>query len=234
MLFLRSFVYFIGSVVSTILIGLSAMTLFFLPINMRYKLISQWAKFNLWWLAVTCNLNFKVIGKENIPNDPCVIISNHQSTWETLAFQTIFPHQTWVLKKSLLWIPIFGWGLALLNPITIDRGNKIQAIRKITKQGINRLRMGIWVIIYPEGTRQKTPAIGRYQKGGVAMAKAANSNLLPIYHNAGVFWPKGSFIKPAGTITIVIGEPIMADNNNSTELTKQIREWTIAQSKIIR
>ena len=121
----------------------------------------------MWWLRITLNIKLNLIGKENIPNKAGVIISNHQSTWETLALQAIFPHQTWVLKQELQWIPIFGWGLSLLKPIIIDRGEKLKALKKVIRQGAARIAEGIFVVVFPEGTRQPYGQLGEYQKGGV-------------------------------------------------------------------
>ena len=131
MLFLRSLLYFVGSIISIIVITICGLFLVISPYPYRQKFLSQWAIFCIWWLKVTLNITTNIKGKENINSSPCVIISNHQSTWETLAFQTIFPAHTWVLKQELLWLPIFGWSLALLKPIVINRGEKLNAIKKV-------------------------------------------------------------------------------------------------------
>ncbi len=232
MLFLRSLLYFLGSTLVLTILVASTLVLFFMPIKVRYAILSKWSLFCLWWLRLTLNIKINVIGKENIPNQACVIISNHQSTWETLALQTIFPHQTWVLKQELQWIPIFGWGLSLLKPITIDRGEKLKALKKVIKQGAERISEGIFVVVFPEGTRQPYKQLGEYQKGGVAIAKKTGCDISPIYHNAGRLWPKGSFIKQPGTITMVIGKPISVAGKSAAELIKEIKNWTEIQSKI--
>ena len=230
MLFLRSLLYFLGSaIVVTTLVAIQ-LVLFFLPIKKRYALLSQWSRFCMWWLKITLNVRFEVKGKENIPDSACVIISNHQSTWETLGFQQIFPHQTWVLKKELLRIPVFGWGLALLKPIIIDRGEKLKALKKVIKQGAKRIQEGIFVVIFPEGTRQPYGHIGDYQNGGVAIARKANVPLLPVYHNAGKIWPKGSFVKFPGVISVTIGPAIDPNDGSVTQVSKKIRDWTVEQS----
>ena len=154
MLFLRSLIYFLGSTLVLSALVAIALVLFFTPLKVRYAILSKWSLFCLWWLRITLNIKLNIIGKENIPNSACVIISNHQSTWETLALQTIFPHQTWVLKQELQWIPIFGWGLSLLKPIIINRGEKLKALKKVLKQGAARISEGIFVVVFPEGTRQ--------------------------------------------------------------------------------
>jgi 1-acyl-sn-glycerol-3-phosphate acyltransferase len=182
-------------------------------------------------VKISLNITTDVKGSENINSSPSVIISNHQSTWETLAIQTIFPAHTWVLKQELLWLPVFGWSLALLKPIVINRGDKLNAIKKVIKQGSERLSQGISVVVFPEGTRQTYKHLGDYQNGAAAIAKKSGHDIIPVYHNAGKFWPKGSFIKKPGVITVVIGKPISSSFLTSSELTKEVRNWTLEQEK---
>ena len=230
MLFLRSLLYFIGSIISVITITLCGLFFVFSPYSTRQKFLSQWAIFCIWWLKITLNITTRIIGQENVNKSPCVIISNHQSTWETLAFQTIFPAHTWVLKKELLWLPVFGWSLALLKPIIINRGDKLNAIKKVILQGSDRLNKGISVVVFPEGTRQPYNQLGEYQNGGAAIAKKTGYDIIPVYHNAGKIWPKGSFIKKSGVITIVIGETISSSTMTSSGITEEIRNWTLEQA----
>ena len=230
MLFLRSLLYFVGSIISVITITLCGLFFVFSPYSTRQKFLSQWAIFCIWWLKITLNITTRIIGQENVNKSPCVIISNHQSTWETLAFQTIFPAHTWVLKKELLWLPVFGWSLALLKPIIINRGDKLNAIKKVILQGSDRLNKGISVVVFPEGTRQPYNQLGDYQNGGAAIAKKTGYDIIPVYHNAGKIWPKGSFIKKPGVITIVIGEAISSSSMTSSGITEEIRNWTLEQA----
>ena len=231
MLFLRSLLYFIGSIISLIVITLCGLFLIILPYSYRQRFLSNWAIFCIWWLKISLNITTDVKGSENINSSPSVIISNHQSTWETLAFQTIFPAHTWVLKQELLWLPVFGWSLALLKPIVINRGDKLNAIKKVIKQGSERLSQGISVVVFPEGTRQTYKHLGDYQNGAAAIAKKSGHDIIPVYHNAGKFWPKGSFIKKPGVITVVIGKPISSSFLTSSELTKEVRNWALVQEK---
>ena len=230
MLFLRSLLYFVGSIISVITITLCGLFFVFSPYSTRQKFLSQWAIFCIWWLKITLNITTRIIGQENVNKSPCVIISNHQSTWETLAFQTIFPAHTWVLKKELLWLPVFGWSLALLKPIIINRGDKLNAIKKVILQGSDRLNKGISVVVFPEGTRQPYNQLGDYQNGGAAIAKKTGCDIIPVYHNAGKIWPKGSFIKKPGVITIVIGKAISSSSMTSSGITEEIRNWTLEQA----
>jgi 1-acyl-sn-glycerol-3-phosphate acyltransferase len=231
MLFIRSLFYFIGATLAVILITSTGVIFSFLKVEMRYKIISTWAKFCLWWLEITCNLKIKFEGVENIPNKLCVIIANHQSTLDTLFLQKIMPPHTWVIKKQLLMIPFFGWGLAVLKPIVINRETKIKALKAVISQGIERLKYGLFVVIYPEGTRQKYGTLKKYQAGGVMLAKKAGVDILPVAHNAGKFWAKGEFIKKPGVITVRIGEVINIKNNTKKpqELSAELENWTKMQ-----
>ena len=229
MLLFRSLLYFVGSIISLILISFISLFLVFTSYHTRQKFISQWAIFCIWWLKITVNIKTIVIGQENVLHSPCIIISNHQSTWETLAFQTIFPPHTWVLKRELLWLPVFGWSLALLNPIIINRGDKLNAIKKVIRQGSDRLKKDISIVIYPEGTRQPYKQLGAYQNGGSAIAKKTGHSIVPVYHNAGKLWAKGSFIKKPGEITVVIGKAISNSDLKPSEVTERIRHWTLEQ-----
>ena len=230
MALLKSLFYFLGTTLVLITIVAIALLLFFTPVQTRYAISVKWSYFCMWWLHITLHIKLKVIGKENIPTKPCVIISNHQSTWETIGFQTIFPHHTWVIKQELLWIPVFGWGLALLKPVIINRGEKLKALKKVIKQGSARIKEGIFIVVFPEGTRQPYGKLGEYQKGGASIAKKVDCDILPVYHNAGRLWRKGSFIKHAGTISVVIGEPISVKGKSAAVLTKEIKDWTQAQA----
>ena len=196
-----------------------------LPAITRYKFISLWAKAMLFWLKVSCKIVFKVNGLENIPKKPFMILSKHQSAWETLAFQKVFPPQVWVLKKELLWIPFFGWGLAMTSPIAINRKAGKRALEQMLKQGIDRINRGFCIVVFPEGTRIKPKEIGKYHIGGAWLAKKAKINIIPVAHNAGYFWPKNSFIKKPGEIIVSIGSSINTSTITAKEATKIAKEW---------
>jgi len=183
----------------------------------RYKFISLWAKTILFWLKISCNINFKVQGLENLPKEPFMLLSKHQSAWETLAFQKIFPPPVWVLKRELLWIPFFGWGLAMTSPIAINRKSGKKSLEQMLSQGIDRIKKGFCIVVFPEGTRIKPKEIGKYHIGGAWLAKKAKINIIPVAHNAGYFWPKNSFIKKPGEITVSIGLAINTSNNSPEE-----------------
>ena len=164
----------------------------FLPSIQKAKLIGIWAKFNIFLLKLIFGLTYRVQGAENIPDQPGVIMANHQSDWETLAFQEIFPAQSYILKKELFYIPFFGWGLAANEPIAIDRSQKQRALNIIVSKSKERVNNGRWIVIFPEGTRQPYGESGKYQVGGSVVANKLGVTVLPVAHNAGKFWPKSA------------------------------------------
>ncbi len=192
---------------------------------MRYRIISGWSRITVAAAAAICGIRYRIVGEHNIPTQPCVILAKHQSAWETLAFQSIFPPQVYVIKRELLWIPFFGWGLALMSPIAIDRRAGVRALRQMLRQGAERLASGFWIVVYPEGTRT-TPGIrGHYQNGGGAIAAHAHVPVLPVAHNAGTYWPRNAFLKYPGTITVSIGPPLVNDGCSADVLTQQAESW---------
>ena len=225
MILIRSFIFQIGMWIFTIPFTMLAILTFPLSAITRYKFISLWAKAILFWLKISCNVSFKVNGLENIPKEAFMILSKHQSAWETLAFQKVFPPQVWVLKKELLWIPFFGWGLAMTSPIAINRKAGKRALEQMLKQGIDRINRGFCIVVFPEGTRIKPKEVGRYHIGGAWLATKAKINIVPVAHNAGYFWPKNSFIKKPGEITISIGSAIDTKGITPEKANKIAKDW---------
>jgi 1-acyl-sn-glycerol-3-phosphate acyltransferase len=195
------------------------------PFNTRYQFITQWARFNLWWLDKTCRLSYQVSGEENIPTTNAIILCKHQSAWETLALQRIFPPQIWLLKRELLWIPFFGWGLAMLEPIAIDRKSGKKAMRQLLEQGVARLQAGRWVVIFPEGTRIAPGKKGRYAPGGALLAESSGYPVVPVAHNAGEFWPRRGFLKQPGIIQVIIGPVIVSKGKSAAEINAAVETW---------
>ena len=191
----------------------------------RYKIISGWAISMLWWLRVTCGIRYRVIGQENIPLEPSIILCKHQSAWETLALQQIFPPQVWVLKRELLWVPFFGWGLAMTSPIAIQRSAGREALKQLVSQGKDRLKKGFFVVIFPEGTRVSPGTKGKYHIGGAWLATHTQTPVTPVAHNAGEFWGKNAFVKKPGVITLSIGKPIAAAGLKADALNQQVESW---------
>jgi 1-acyl-sn-glycerol-3-phosphate acyltransferase len=225
MLFLRSLLFLLGQIVTAPIFTLIA--LLSLPLNplTRNVLISGWARSMLWWLRITCNIHHQITGLENIPNTPSIILAKHQSAWETLAFQSIFPTQVYVLKRELLLIPIFGWGLAMSSPIAIDRSAGRDALKKLVANGKARLDKGFWVVIFPEGTRKAPGEHGKYHIGGAWLATHTQTQVVPVAHNAGEYWAKNSFIKKPGIIQIHIGKAIQTTGLKADVLNKQVEHW---------
>lgn len=232
MLFLRSGLFFVGQVITAPIFTLIA--LLALPLNpiTRNNLISGWARSMLWWLKVTCNIRYEITGLEHIPHSPTIILSKHQSAWETFAFQAIFPTQVYVLKRELLWIPIFGWGLAMSSPIAINRAAGREALKQLVEKGKDRLAKGLWVVIFPEGTRIAPKKRGKYHIGGAWLAVHTQTPVLPVAHNAGDFWPKG-FIKTPGVIQMHIGTPIQTAGLKTDALNQQVENWIEAEMETL-
>lgn len=232
MLFLRSSLFFIGQLITAPIFTLIALLAW--PVNpiLRNQLISGWARSMIWWLRVTCNVRHEVSGMENIPDKPCIILAKHQSTWETFAFQAIFPTQVYVLKRELLWIPIFGWGLAMTSPIAINRASGREALKQLVSKGQARLAQGLWVVIFPEGTRMRPHQQGKYHIGGAWLACQTKTPVLPVAHNAGHCWPKG-FIKQAGVIKLHIGPAIATADLKADALNLRVEQWIEAQMQVI-
>lgn len=233
MLFFRSLLFAFGMWISTLIIAPISLLTFPFPFAVRYALITQWARFNLWWLGECCDLRHQVNGRENIPSGNAIVFCKHQSAWETLALQNIFPPQVWLLKRELLWIPFFGWGLAMLEPIAIDRRAGRKAVEQIVRQGIERLADGRWVVIFPEGTRVVPGQTGRYGIGGAVLASASGYPVVPVAHNAGEFWPRRGFIKRPGTITVVVGPPIDSRGKDAETIKEEAKAWIETKSREI-
>ena len=231
MLFTRSLLFAALHFLSVIFFSIFALILWPLPFQWRYKLVSQCAVFNLWLLKVICGIRYEVEGGENIPDEPCIIMCKHQSSWETLALQALFPPQVWVLKRELLWIPFFGWGLASLKPIAIDRRAGRKALNQVIEQGRKRLDSGAWVVIFPEGTRIPSGQIGEFGMGGAFLAAKTGYSIIPVAHNAGKVWPKHGFLKYPGVIKLVIGNKIVIDENMKkvSDINKQVYQWMESQ-----
>lgn len=185
------------------------------------------------WFGIACGVRLRVIGRENLPKGRYVALSKHQSTWETYYLQRLLRPVSTILKRELLRIPVFGWGLATMRPIAIDRSNPREALKQVMAQGLMRIGQGSNVVIYPEGTRIAPGQVGNYGRSGAALAVAAEVPVVPIAHNAGNCWPGKRFLKFPGTITVVIGEPIDTKNRHSKELTIEVQDWIESRQREI-
>jgi 1-acyl-sn-glycerol-3-phosphate acyltransferase len=230
---LRSALFALALVLVTPPYALVALATFPLPRMARYRIISGWSRLVVWLAKVLLGIGWRVEGGENLPSRPSVILSKHQSAWETMAFQLIFPPQVHVLKRELLWIPFFGWGLALMSPIAIDRSRGMAALRAIAKRGRERLAQGFWVVVFPEGTRVAPGASKDYHPGGAWLACASGALVVPVAHNAGLFWPRNAFLKRPGTVTVRIGPAIDPADRDPKAVNELARTWIEEQQKAL-
>jgi 1-acyl-sn-glycerol-3-phosphate acyltransferase len=230
---LRSGLFAAALVLLTPPYALVALATFPLPPMLRYRIISGWSRIVLLLAKVIVGIDCRIEGRENLPSRPAVILSKHQSAWETIAFQQIFPPQVHVLKRELLWIPFFGWGLALMSPIAIDRSRGVAALRNIARRGQERLGQGFWIVVFPEGTRVAPGERRAYQLGGAWLAAASGAPIVPVAHNAGRVWPRNAFIKHPGTVTVRIGPPIESRDRDPKTLNALAESWIEEQQKAL-
>jgi len=225
-LYLRALAFWLVFSTTTVLASILVVLMYPFSLRRRQQFITWWAGFILWWLETTCQLRYVLRGEENIPDQgPVIVFAKHQSTWETFVLQRIFPSQIWVAKRELLWIPFFGWGLAMMKPIAIKRGTGRAAVIQLIRQGTERLKEGLWVIIFPEGTRVPPGQKGRYRIGGAVLAEHSGYPVLPVAHNAGEFWPRHSFIKRPGTIQVRIGPLITPAGRSAQDIMNEAEAW---------
>ena len=206
-----------------------------LGFRQRYRLvIRSWCRLAVWLARVVARVDYRISGLENIPTQPCVILAKHQSTWETFFLSAYFSPLSQVLKRELLYVPFFGWAMAMLRPIAINRDNPKEALRQVASKGDELLKQKTWVLIFPEGTRVPFGTVGKFSRGGTALAVNAGLPVLPIAHNAGKFWPKTGWGKRSGTIEVVIGEPMYANGTGPraiAELNDRAQAWNEATQR---
>ncbi|RYU61906.1 1-acyl-sn-glycerol-3-phosphate acyltransferase [Methylolobus aquaticus] len=224
-LYLRSSLFFVTMATSGILIGLLTVIAYPLGFETRYRVASQWVRFVLWSLQKICKLGFEVEGQEHVPATNCIVLSKHQSTWETIGLQTVFRPVCFILKKELLRLPFWGWAMASLEPIAIDRSARTAAIKQILRDGEARLRKGRWLILFPEGTRVAPGTKGRYGASGGTLAKRSGYLVVPVAHNAGEYWPRHGFLKRPGRISVRIGPPIDPTTLTAAEINERVETW---------
>jgi 1-acyl-sn-glycerol-3-phosphate acyltransferase len=191
----------------------------------RFIGVRWWIDSTLFLLRKWCRLEYAVEGYERLPERNCVILMKHSSAWETIAQMRIFPKQTWVLKRELMWAPFLGWALRLLAPIAIDRRAGRSAVQQVIKQGKDKLADGFWIVIFPEGTRVPAGESRRYGLGGALLAAAADCPIVPVAHDAGVYWPRRGLLKRPGCIRVVIGEPIQTTGRDPREINEAVRQF---------
>jgi len=231
MILIRSLFYFALMSISVVLFGLTIVLLgWALPTDFSDRVSSAWGRANILMQRWICGLKINIEGAENLPHGSAIIMSKHQSTWETISLRGLLaPHQSWVLKQELLSIPIFGWALRFSKAIPIDRSAGRKAVIKVVKEGTKRLEEGRLVIIFPEGTRTAPGQRKKYGMGGAILAERSGFPVVPIAHNAGVFWRRRGVKKYPGTIEVRVGEAIQTDGRKATEIMAEVESWIETQ-----
>jgi 1-acyl-sn-glycerol-3-phosphate acyltransferase len=233
MTLLRSSLFALALLLITPPYAAIALATFPLPRLARSRIISGWSRLVVWLARVLCGIRWRVEGRENLPQRPAVVLAKHQSAWETMAFQLIFPPQAYLLKRELLWIPFFGWGLALTSPIAIDRSRGTAALRRLVRLGKERLDQGLWVVVFPEGTRIPPGERRKYQPGGAMLAEHSCAPVVPVAHNAGLVWPRNAFLKRPGLITVRIGPVIDSAGRDAKTINSLAEQWIEEQQKTL-
>ena len=221
----RSVLYTTCLFLGTLFYAVIVLALSWLPGKRLYGVARSWSLTQLWLLRVLCGLSYTVEGQENILPGAHISMWKHSSAWETIAQAAIFPPQSWVLKRELMWIPLVGWALHCLRPIAINRKAGASAVNQVVDQGTRRITEGFWILFFPEGTRVAAGESRKYGVSGALLASRAGCKIIPVAHDAGAFWPRRGWVKKAGTIRVAIGPPIEAAGRNPRELNEEVRAW---------
>ena len=222
---IRSFAFALVLALITVPYAIFAILIFWLPPMTRHRLITSWVPIMMWVIKHVLGIRYRIIGAENMPAGPAVVLSKHQSAWETIALQQIFPPLCYVLKRELLRVPFFGWALARIPGIAIDRNAGKDALAQVVEQGRKRLKEGLWVVVFPEGTRTAPGVVRRYKPGGAILAKRAGVPVVPVAHNAGEFWQRNAFVKRPGEIVVSIGPVIDVKGVKADEINTRAEAW---------
>jgi 1-acyl-sn-glycerol-3-phosphate acyltransferase len=232
--FIRSLIFTLVMIIATVIWAPICFLFAPLPYNQRYWATARWNVFIIWAAKVICGIRYETRGYENFPDGPVIVLSKHQSAWETIFLLMSTPRPlVFVFKKSITYIPFFGWAISLMKMIPIDRSKGKDAFAQVVAIGRKRLADGQWVIMFPEGTRIPVGKKGNYKGGGTRLAIETNTPVIPIALNSGECWPKNSFIKRPGVITVSVGKPIAPENMNATELMAKVEEWIEAEMRLI-
>jgi 1-acyl-sn-glycerol-3-phosphate acyltransferase len=233
-LFLRSLLLALVMTVSVIIWACICFLVAPLPYNQRFYVTSRWNVFTIWAAKAICGIRYQIKGRENLPDAPVVLLSKHQSAWETIFLLCNMPRPlVFVFKKELLYVPFFGWALGLLRMIPIDRSKGANAFKHVVAHSKKRLADGQWIIMFPEGTRIAVGKKGKYKSGGTRLAIETGALVVPIAVNSGECWPKNAFIKQPGLVTVSIGKPIPPDGRNPDEMMRQVENWIEAEMRVI-
>lgn len=225
MSFLRSLLFMVAVLVMTPPFILCLLLVSWLPKRTLRALSMIWVHGALWMVHHVLGIRYRVLGAENIPQKPCVILSKHQSAWETLALQDIFPWTSFVLKRELHWLPFLGWGFAVMPFIAIDRSSAKEALAQVERKGRQRLDEGYSVVVFPEGTRVAPGDKRRYKIGGAHLAAKTGAPVVPVAHDAGEFWRRQAFVKVPGTVTVSIGPAIDPEGLSAQDINLRAEAW---------
>ncbi|MBL8519957.1 MAG: 1-acyl-sn-glycerol-3-phosphate acyltransferase [Betaproteobacteria bacterium] len=225
MILLRSLLFFLLSIVNTIFWGIVTVPASFIHFRTGYDCARLWGVCELWMARHLCGIEYAISGRENIPSHACISMAKHQSAWETIFILCHIPRAVWIIKKELVWLPIIGWVLAGLKSIAIDRKSGKAAIEQIIEQGRDRLAQGLWISLFPEGTRVAPGKRGRYGIGGAVLAARTGAPILPIAHNAGEVWPRYSFLKYPGKVSVSIGPVIATQGREPQAIIADVEAW---------
>ncbi|BBB65442.1 1-acyl-sn-glycerol-3-phosphate acyltransferase [Undibacterium sp. YM2] len=232
--FIRSLIFLLVMAVVTVVWAPISMLFAFLPYNQRYYITARWNVTIIWAAKVICGIRYQTKGFENFPDGPAILLSKHQSAWETIFLLMATPRPlVFVFKKEITYIPFFGWAISMLRMIPIDRSKGKDAFAHVVTQGRKRLADGQWIIMFPEGTRIPVGKKGQYKGGGARLAVETNTPVVPIALNSGECWPKNSFTKLPGTVTVSVGKPIPPNGMNAVELMQEVEKWIEAEMRVI-
>jgi 1-acyl-sn-glycerol-3-phosphate acyltransferase len=229
MIYIRSVLFFILAILNTLFFGMFVLPLSFIYFRAGYDTARGWGVVTLWLAKTVCGIEYTVLGRANIPDHPCVSMAKHQSAWETVFILTLIPRAVWIIKRELQWLPIVGWVLFALKSIAIDRKSGKRAVEQIEEQGRDRIAQGLWVSVFPEGTRVAPGKRGRYGIGGAWLAAKTGTPVLPIAHNAGELWRRNAFLKYPGLVTVSIGPLIHTVGREPAEVIADVEKWIEAE-----
>ena len=234
MAWIRAIIYQLFLIVTVIPYAIACLIWMPLPISIRYRLTVGWPRLAVWGAKVILGLRWQTKGWENLPDSPAILLSKHQSAWETMFFAGYLPRDVcFVYKRELHRIPFFGWGLALLRMTPIDRSRGREAFDQVIRIGRQRLEEGRWPLLFPEGTRMAPGKTGRYKMGGALLAEATRAPVVPIAHNAGELWPRNAFLKKPGVITVSVGPPIPTEGLTAAEINEKVQAWIEAEMRVL-
>ncbi|MDX8392921.1 MAG: lysophospholipid acyltransferase family protein [Mariprofundaceae bacterium] len=217
MLFLRSLLFNVLFILATVVFSILVVVTRVFGFDAAWLWARTWSAFVFAALRMICGIRLEIEGREHMPDSACLVMAKHQSAAETIAMPILVPPYVWILKRELLYIPFFGWALAVMGTIAIRRGNPRQAMKQVITQGSSFLKKGRWVVVFPEGTRSEPGKTGKYQPGGIVVAQKSGVGILPMAHNAGRCWPKRGFIKRPGVIRVRFLPFIAADEVQASQ-----------------